>query len=218
MSDHTIIIVDDHPLVRDALCNTMMATDGIGTVLEANGFKDLIAQLKAGKDIDLVLYDLHMPGIQGIFGLLYLRRLHPELPVIVVSAQEDHQTIMNCINAGASGYVLKSMSVNEIQTCIGTVLAGQVWFPQHIDWDLAKPSDTSKLVARFATLTQRQLEVTMAIGDGLLNKQIAYELGLQEATVKAHMSQVLQKLDLVTRTDVVIALNKLNIAGQSKIL
>jgi len=209
MSQTQIINVDDHPLFRDALRQALSASLDGSNILEAGGLEQLGDLLTSTPDIDLVLLDLSMPGVKGFSGLMYLRAQHPELPVVVVSASEDHQTIRRCLEFGASGFVPKSLPVEEIRDAIKTVLEGNVWSPADFDPLAASDDETSDLVSRLATLTPQQVRVLIMLGEGLLNKQIAYELGVSEATVKAHVSAILQKLGVDSRTQAVIAVNKI---------
>ncbi|MBI1386414.1 MAG: response regulator [Rhizobiales bacterium] len=209
MARQQIIIADDHPLFRDALRQALSTSLEDALILEASGLEDLTTMLSSRPDIDLVLLDLSMPGVRGYSGLMYLRAQHPEIPVVVVSANEDFQTIRTCLGFGASGYVPKSNSVDVIREAIGRVLAGQVWWPPDFDPDAKPADDTTSLITRLATLTPQQVRVLMMLGEGLLNKQIAYELGVSEATVKAHVSAILQKLGVDSRTQAVIAVNKI---------
>ena len=161
-------------------------------------------------DVDLILLDLTMPGVRGLSGLMLLRAQHPEIPVIIVSAREDPHTVRQCIEIGASGYVPKSLSVDDIRTAVKSVLGGDVWVPE--DYDLTTEGDAAadSVVARVAKLTPQQLRVLVMLGEGLLNKQIAFQLGVSEATVKAHVSAILQKLDVDSRTQAVIAINSVD--------
>lgn len=208
-----IMIADDHPLVRGALRESVTGLAGGITVVEAGAFDEVTEQLGRGSDIDLVLLDLTMPGVQGFSGLMYLRAQHPDTPVVVVSGNEDRGVIRKCIAFGASGFVPKSTDVETMRHAIRTVLEGGTWTPP--DVDLSAPSDreTADLVKRLGSLTPQQVRVLMMLSEGLLNKQIAYELSVSEATVKAHVSAILQKLGVESRTQAVIAASKIA-AGQ----
>jgi DNA-binding NarL/FixJ family response regulator len=150
-----------------------------------------------------------MPGVQGLSGLLFLRAQHPEIPVVIVSASDDPGTIRRALEFGASGYVPKSLPVEEIRTAIRRVLAGEVWSPPGILLDGAVDMEATELAKRLATLTPQQVRVLMMLGEGLLNKQIAYKLGVSEATIKAHVSAILQKLGVDSRTQAVIAIGRI---------
>lgn len=210
MPSYSIIIVDDHPLFRDALRQAL--SDSIRDVLicEAGSLDGLSRALEENAETDLVLLDLAMPGVKGFSGLMYLRAQYPEIPVVVVSANEDPAAIRRCIEFGASGFIPKSLSVETIRDAVRTVLEGDVWTPPDLDLGDDGDGETADLVARLATLTPQQVRVLMMLSEGLLNKQIAYKLGVSEATVKAHVSAILQKLGVDSRTQAVIAVNKID--------
>jgi DNA-binding NarL/FixJ family response regulator len=200
-----IIIVDDHPLFRAALRQTLSGDDF--TIEEAGDLNALLAALEADRDRDLVLLDLNMPGGHGISGLLLLRAQYPELPVMIISAVEDHKVIRRTFELGAAGYLPKSVGPADIRKAIETVLGGGVAVPEGVS--LAVDDEQSALMRRLGTLTPQQIRVLMMLSDGLMNKQIAYELSISEATVKAHVSSILQKLDVDSRTQAVIAASKI---------
>ncbi len=209
MSVYRLAIVDDHPLFRGALNQALSASFQSAEIMEAGSLDELITSLSNGKDVDLILLDLTMPGVQGLSGLLYLRAQHPEIPVVVVSATEDPATIRRCIECGASGFVPKSEPVDNIRTAVGKVLEGEIWVPRDVNLNGGGDKETGDLLARLSTLTPQQVRVLMMLGEGLLNKQIAYKLGVSEATIKAHVSAILQKLGVDSRTQAVIAINKI---------
>jgi DNA-binding NarL/FixJ family response regulator len=203
MTKRRIIIVDDHPLFRAALRQTLAGGDPSIQVEEAGDLAGLNAALEADRDCDLVLLDLNMPGVRGFSGLLLLRAQYPDVPVVIISAVEDGSVIRRAFELGASGYLHKSVGPPEIRRAIETVLSGEVFVPEGID--IASDDDQSALMRRLSTLTPQQVRVLMMLSDGLMNKQIAYELSISEATVKAHVSAILQKLDVDSRTQAVIA-------------
>ena len=211
MSDSAarIIIADDHPLFRGALRQALAGVVADASIVEAGSFADMCAALNADAFADLVLLDLAMPGVQGFSGLMYLRAQHPDIPVVIVSANDDPSVIRRCIDFGAAGFIPKALDAEDMRTAIRTVLAGGNWTPADID--LAAPVDreTGELVKRLASLTPQQVRVLMMLSEGLLNKQIAYELGVSEATIKAHVSAILQKLGVESRTQAVIAAAKI---------
>jgi DNA-binding NarL/FixJ family response regulator len=204
-----IVIVDDHPLFRGALNQALSTSIDGAQIIEAGSLDELGVVLGAEEEVDLVLLDLAMPGVQGLSGLLFLRAQHPEIPVVIVSASDDPGTIRRALEFGASGYVPKSLPVEEIRTAIRRVLAGEVWSPPGILLDGAVDMEATELAKRLATLTPQQVRVLMMLGEGLLNKQIAYKLGVSEATIKAHVSAILQKLGVDSRTQAVIAIGRI---------
>ncbi|AKR54221.1 DNA-binding response regulator [Youhaiella tibetensis] len=203
MSNRRIIIVDDHPLFRAALRQTLAGEGSQYSIAEAGDLEGLAAALEADRDCDLVLLDLNMPGVRGFSGLLLLRAQYPDVPVMIVSAVEDATVVRRAFELGASGYLQKSVGPAEIRAAIETVLAGGVAAPEGVE--LTQSDDQSELMRRLASLTPQQVRVLMMLSDGLMNKQIAYELSISEATVKAHVSAILQKLNVDSRTQAVIA-------------
>ncbi|MBI4921962.1 MAG: response regulator transcription factor [Devosia nanyangense] len=202
-----IIIVDDHPLFRAALRQTLAGGEQAIAVEEAGDLPSLSAALEADRDCDLVLLDLNMPGAHGFSGLLLLRAQYPEVPVMIISAVEDAKVIRRTLELGAAGYLPKSVGPAEIRNAIDTVLAGGVFVPEGVD--LSGEDDQSAFMRRLSTLTPQQIRVLMMLSSGLMNKQIAYELSISEATVKAHVSSILQKLDVDSRTQAVIAASRI---------
>jgi len=210
---YQFIIADDHPLFRGALRQTLEAMFKGVVISEAGSLEEVTAALDRLNDVDLVLLDLNMPGVRGFSGLMYLRAQHPSVPVVVVSATEDAGTVRRCMEFGAAGFVSKSLGLAMIREALSAVIAGGVWTPPGIDLHAGAQDDTTALVKRLATLTPQQVRVLMMLSEGLLNKQIAYELDVSEATVKAHVSAILQKLDVDSRTQAVIAAAKIE-SGQ----
>jgi len=198
-----IIIADDHPLFRAALRQTLSGV----TVEETGDLSALSAALESDRDCDLVLLDLNMPGAHGFSGLLLLRAQYPEVPVMVISAVEDPKVIRRTFELGAAGYLPKSVGPADIRAAIDTVLKGEVYVPEGVN--LATDDEQTAFVRRLSTLTPQQIRVLMMLSDGLMNKQIAYELSISEATVKAHVSSILQKLDVDSRTQAVIAASRI---------
>ena len=151
-----------------------------------------------------MLLHLAMPGISGFSGLIYLRAQFPAVPVVVVSASDDVQTIRQAMDFGASGFIPKRFGIETLRAAIDRVLAGDVWVPADVDLSAGGEPDTARLRDRLMTLTPQQMRVLMMLSEGLLNKQIAYELNVSEATIKAHVSAILQKLGVESRTQAVI--------------
>jgi DNA-binding NarL/FixJ family response regulator len=214
MNSHHVIIADDHPLFRDALKQTLNSALPYVTITEVGSVEKLLDAIASDPNVDLVLLDLKMPGEQGaaslsgLTGLMYLRSQSPQIPVVIVSASENPGMIRRCSNLGASGFIPKSLPVDEIRGAVKSILEGGVWFPADAQRD-GEGDDISDLATRLATLTPQQVRVLSMLGQGLLNKQIAYELGVSEATVKAHVSAILQKLGVDSRTQAVIAVNRI---------
>lgn len=208
---YRFIIADDHPLFRGALRQTLETQYPDARIDEAGTLEDATACLEEDGDVDLILLDLTMPGMRGFSGLMYLRAQYAGVPVVIVSANEEAQAIRRCVEFGASGFIPKSHGIEVIREAISSVMAGNMWTPP--DVDLGADDGAGDLVQRLATLTPQQVRVLMMLSEGLLNKQIAYELSVSEATVKAHVSAILQKLGVESRTQAVIAASKIE-AGQ----
>jgi DNA-binding NarL/FixJ family response regulator len=208
MSEQTIIIADDHPLFRGAL---RQAVSGIErTIIEAGDFEAARKAAKDNTDADLMLLDLAMPGISGFSGLMSLRAEFSSLPIIIISASDDSVTVRRALELGASGFISKSAGIDEIRRGIETVLAGEISTPPFYQEGREQDAEVADLIHRLQTLTPQQSRVLAMIGAGLLNKQIAYELGVSEATIKAHVSAILLKLNVDSRTQAVIQLGKIN--------
>ncbi len=205
---YRLVIADDHPLFRGALREAVSGLLNPAGIQEAGTFDEVVALLDRG-DTDLVLLDLSMPGARGFSGLMYIRAEYPAVPVIVVSANDDPAAIRRCMEFGASGFIPKTLPVDDIRTAISDILKGGVWTPSDVDLSAGSDAETAALMARMATLTPQQVRVLMMLSEGLLNKQIAYQLGVSEATVKAHVSAILQKLGVESRTQAVIAAAKI---------
>jgi len=205
-----IIIADDHPLFRSALCQAIRQGLGNVSILECDSIKKLEDLLSAHNDIDLVLLDLHMPGANGFSGLVLVRREHPEIPVVIVSASEEQHNIRRAIDYGASGFIPKSADLPTISKAIEAVLQGNIWLPEK-GADAPPNEDEKAFAERIRTLTPQQLRVFMMLTKGLLNKQIASEVDVSEATVRTHMTAIFRKLGVRNRTQAVLAANYLNI-------
>ena len=210
---HHLLIADDHPLFRGALREAVTGLFARAEIAEAGTFEEVSEVLDRGGDIDLILLDLSMPGVRGFSGLMYLRAQYPSLPIVVVSANDDPAVIRRCMEFGASGFIPKTLGIDALRAAIARVLQGEVWTPPDVDLTRRSDAETEALIARLSTLTPQQVRVLMMLSGGLLNKQIAYELGVSEATVKAHVSAILQKLGVESRTQAVIAAGKIE-AGQ----
>jgi DNA-binding NarL/FixJ family response regulator len=208
-TQYRLVIADDHPLFRGALREAVSGLFANAAITEAGTFDEVAELLDRDGEVDLVLLDLAMPGTRGFSGLMYLRGQYPGVPVIVVSANDDPAAIRRCMEFGASGFIPKTLGVEEMRRVIARILDGDVWTPP--DVDVKSPSDpaAAELMSRMATLTPQQVRVLMMLSEGLLNKQIAFQLDVSEATVKAHVSAILQKLGVESRTQAVIAASKI---------
>lgn len=203
------MIADDHPLFRGALRQALNGAGGEPEIVEAGDFDQAKTALADSVDMDLILLDLRMPGASGLSGLVSLRGIAPNVPIIVVTASDDGNTIRRSLELGASGFISKSSSLDEIRDGIETVLSGEICVPDQTDLESEGDPEISELIKRIQALTPQQTRVLSMLAEGLLNKQIAYELGVSEATIKAHVSAVLQKLGVDSRTQAVIQLSKI---------
>lgn len=207
-----ILIVDDHPLFLEALQRAIAsAFPGTGTT-EANSIEDAKTQLRGKTRYDVVLLDLALPGTRGFDGLLELRTLYPKIPIVVVSALEDPRIVQDVMRYGALGFISKSAGRDEIAAALKDVMEGSVTVPKDYRPPASQPdaSRPADLVHRLQTLTPKQLTVLRMLRQGLLNKQIAHELQIEETTVKAHVSEILRKLNVSSRTQAVIEAQKLD--------
>ena len=193
--------------LREAVTGLFSQVD----IAEAGTFEEVTDLAERGGDVDLILLDLSMPGVRGFSGLMYLRAQYPSLPVVVVSANDDPAVIRRCMEFGASGFIPKTLGIDSLRQAVIRVLQGEVWTPPDVDLTRQSGAETAAMIARLATLTPQQVRVLMMLSEGLLNKQIAYELDVSEATVKAHVSAILQKLGVESRTQAVIAAAKIEI-------
>lgn len=206
------LIIDDHPLFREALTSAVrMAYPDVDTV-EARSIAEALAFLGGATPFDLALLDLSMPDVHGFEGLLQLRTRYPRLPVVVVSGHEDPKIISEALSYGAAGFIPKSVRKSDLADAIRSVMEGAIHVPENYE---ARPVDTesadrAEMVRRLAKLTPQQLRVLHMLRQGLLNKQIAFELQVGETTVKAHVSEILRKLNVYSRTQAVIEVSKLD--------
>ena len=207
--NYRLVIADDHPLFRGALREAVNGLLQQADIAEAGTFDEVAELLERGGEVDLILLDLAMPGARGFSGLMFLRAQYPSVPVIVVSANDVPAAIRRCMEFGASGFIPKTASVEAMRAAVSRVLGGGVWSPPDVDLTTGSDAETAAMMARMATLTPQQVRVLMMLSEGLLNKQIAFQLGVSEATVKAHVSAILQKLGVESRTQAVIAAAKI---------
>jgi DNA-binding NarL/FixJ family response regulator len=207
----TILVADDHPLFREALRNAVSRVLPTSTILEADSVDALYALIERESDADLLLLDLNMPGAHGFSALVHLRAHSPQLPIMVVSAREEPAVMRRALDHGAVGFLPKSADSAVLHEAIAAVLAGDRWAPAAAFKAPAADNDEHDAAQRVRDLTPQQFRVLQMLGDGLLNKQIAYELGVSEATIKAHMTAILRKLGASNRTQAVLIAGKLAI-------
>ncbi|SET50442.1 MULTISPECIES: response regulator transcription factor [Marinobacter] len=211
MTQH-IIIADDHPLFRAALRQAVSQAVPDAEVAEVESIKALQAAVEKKPDADLVLLDLNMPGAHGFSGLVFMRGQYPGLPVVVVSGSEDLQVMRRSIDYGASGFIPKSAPLPEITDAIQAVLEGDMWLPEGVAEKLEQTqAENTDFSEKLASLTPQQFRVLGMLAEGMLNKQIAYDLDVSEATIKAHITAVFRKLGVRNRTQAVIAIQQMEL-------
>lgn len=209
-----IIIADDHPLFRQALLGTLKVQLTETTWVEAQTIAELEQELMLHSNANLLLLDLNIPGAHGFNTLIHVRNHFAQIPVVIVSAHEDQDTIAKAMEYGAAGFVPKSTPVDTIFTAIQHVLAGDTWVPEYFQTQ-QDDSEYSDVAERVASLTQQQYKILMMFAQGMLNKQIAYDLNVSEATIKAHATAIFRKLNVRNRTQAVIAIGQLDISESS---
>jgi DNA-binding NarL/FixJ family response regulator len=205
----TILIADDHPLFREALRGAVQRIMPGAELHEADSVDALYGLVDAHPDADLLLMDLNMPGAHGFSALVHLRAQHPQLPVVVVSAREEPAVMRRALDHGALGFVPKSADSETIGTAVGLVLDGERWAPPAAAAAAGATPAEHEVAQRLRELTPQQFRVLQLLGEGRLNKQIAYDLGVSEATIKAHVTAILRKLGVSNRTQAVLAAGRL---------
>jgi len=205
----TLLIAGDHPLFREALRGAVQRVLPDAQLREAEDVDALYALVEAEPDADLLLLDLNMPGAQGFSALVHLRALHPQLPIVMVSAREEPAVMRRALDHGAMGFIPKSADAATLGEAITRVLDGDRWAPAAASAAPAASADEHDAAQRVCDLTPQQFRVLQMLGEGLLNKQIGYELGVSEATIKAHMTAILRKLGASNRTQAVLIAGRL---------
>ncbi len=213
MQPDRILIVDDHSLVRDGMRSVLSGCFPACHILEAADYAGARDALTAEGDVDLVLLDLNIPDAKRFSALEALREGWPMVPVVMVSGTLDHGAVREALSAGAAGFIPKSLKRDEIVEAIRQVLAGEIYVPE-IDYpDAEGAREESRIRERIASLTPQQKVVLGLLVHGSLNKQIAYQLDISMTTVKAHVSAILQKLNVFSRTQAVILANRVGFTG-----
>jgi len=210
-----ILIADDHPLFRAAL---RQAAQGLGEdtrTLEAEDLDGALAQLQADASVDLVLLDLHMPGNHGLAGLAAIRAQFPQVAVAVCSGHDDPAIVRRALDHGAAGFIPKRTDMSTMRHAIAAILDCDVWLPAELraalDGSRPDPADHD-LAQRLTRLTPQQFRVLALVAEGLLNKQIADRLDVQERTVKAHVTAIFEKLGVRNRTQASVLLRELSLS------
>ena len=208
-----ILIADDHPLFREALKLAITQAFGGARTFEADTVDSLLATLHAHPDIDLLLLDLGMPGAHGFSGLIQVRAHYPSVPVVVISGREDVDIAQRTLTHGAAAFIAKSAAVPTIIDALQTILQGGVWSPPNeVPAGGARRNiqpDEAAAARRVASLTPQQFRVLSMLCSGQSNKRIALQLQVSEATVKAHMTAILEKMGAENRTQAVLIAQRL---------
>lgn len=220
---YKILIADDHPLFREAIINVIGSRFPQSELLETETLDDALSISLAHDDLDLILLDLNMPGMNGLNGLITLRNEAPTIPVVIVSAEEDKQIVLQAITYGAVGFITKSSPREQMTDALEQILAGNVYLPSDI---IRAPSTTTRRQPvpderdvdpeMLASLTRRQLLVLQRMATGESNKQIAYNLNIAETTVKAHVSAILKKLNVHNRIQAVLSAGNIDFSEYLK--
>jgi DNA-binding NarL/FixJ family response regulator len=211
-----VLIADDHPMVRDGLRTVIAVAFDQCELFEASSIDEATAIVEREGDFDLVMLDLNMPGTTGFSGLTAMRDRFPSLPIVIVSAAQERGLARLAIAAGAAGFIPKSLRRSAIVDALKTILSGDIFVPEVEEGDEAADAETADILARIASLTPQQKVVLRLVVEGKLNKQIAYELDVSMTTVKAHVSAILSKLHVFSRTQAVILVGKVNFAGDGR--
>ncbi|MGL5679039.1 MAG: response regulator [Plesiomonas shigelloides] len=215
-SAYTLLIADDHPLFRAALHQALALSVSSAELFEADSLDSLLQLLELHPDPDLLLLDLKMPGANGFSGLQTLRQRYPLLPIVVISASDDPAIIQQVRQHGALGFIPKSAQLSVLIDAIGQALTGDTIFPADLDSLAPQPDPQARILQeRLSSLTAQQQRVLEMLSAGLLNKQIAYDLNVSEATVKAHMTAIFRKLGVKNRTQAVILLQQSELKSQT---
>jgi DNA-binding NarL/FixJ family response regulator len=214
---HQILVADDHPMIREAIAAAITSSFDDAVVDEREDLDGALAYAADHPDTDMILLDLNMPGMDGLNGIVKLRSAHPDIPVVVLSAEEDKNVVLNAVTYGAVGFITKSMSREKITDAIRQVLAGQIFLPPDIIRDRAgaensRAPDPNNGIDPdlISTFTRRQLLVFEHMAKGQANKEIAYELNIAETTVKAHVSAILRKLGVHSRLKAILCARDIN--------
>lgn len=216
-SQLSILIADDHPLFRVALRNTLESQFDQPRLAEAEDFPSLQNTLENDNNFNLILLDLHMPGAEGFSALVFLISQYPQIPVMIVSGHEEPEIMRRSIDHGACGFLPKSSSIEQMSAALKQALAGGLWLPAGINNKAIINENEMSIADAVGTLTPQQFRVSTMVSQGLLNKQIAYELSVTEATIKAHMTEIFRKLGVHSRTQAAVALSLLAVNPESSI-
>ena len=204
------LIADDHPLFREALSGALNLHFQNPTIVQSESLDTTLEVLSNNDDIDIVLLDLNMPGCENFYGLFRVKQDYPSLPVAVVSASDSVKVISQVMKFGAKGFIPKTTHSDLIAVAIREIMAGNEWLPEGIKEQLDDvPNEQMDVALKVSELTPKQFQVLQYLQQGKLNKQIAYDMHVTEATVKAHISAILRKFEVNTRTQAVLLVEQL---------
>jgi DNA-binding NarL/FixJ family response regulator len=200
------LIIDDHPLFCEALSMTLRAALDVDEIATAPSLAAGLDRLQAKPAPDVILLDLKLPDVDGLDGLVRLKQVTSGVPVVVVSALNDDRLIASAIAAGASGFIPKHSQRSVFAAAFARIWAGDIFTPEGYvpPGDAAPGVDVRDAVERLAELTPQQARILQLVCAGKLNKQIAYDLDIAETTVKAHLTAILRKLNVHSRTQAVL--------------
>jgi len=206
------LIAEDHPLYREALQGALRTEFNKVTYLESECFDSTLKTLRRQRNVSILLLDLFMPGCDNFYGLLRIRQLFPNLPIVVISAADTIEVISQVMEFGANAYVPKTSRTADMMEAIKAVLDNKTWLPEGIAEQLSNvDKEAVEISNKVKELTPKQFQVLLLVKQGLMNKQIATTLNVTEATVKAHISMLFKRLNVKTRTQILVALEKLQL-------
>lgn len=211
----TFVVADDHPMVRDALAAALKGAFAGARIAFAGSLAETQAAIDAAPDTDLVVLDLDMPGMLGLAGLAVLRAAHPALPIAIVSASTNSAAMRQAVEMGAAGFIPKLAAADRFLDAVRAILSGAIWLPDEAK-DEALTLRDRDLAQRAAQLTPQQHRVLSLLAEGMANKLIAYEMQISEPTVKAHVTEILRKLGVTSRTQAVILAQRLALEPVAK--
>jgi DNA-binding NarL/FixJ family response regulator len=206
------LIADDHPLFREALISALRPLFDNVEIIQSDNLDSTLEALQQNPDFDLVLLDLNMPGCEHFYGLIRVSKDFPELPVAVISASDSIEVVSKVMSLGAKGFIPKATSTHTIADALKQIMNGNKWLPEGMQTSIEQGAPVIDIAKQVGELTPKQFQVLQLLQNGLLNKQIAFNLNITEATVKAHISGVFRKLNVNTRTQAVLLLKNLDIA------
>jgi DNA-binding NarL/FixJ family response regulator len=205
------LVADDHPLYREALVSALRPLFENVDIIQSDSLDSTLRALQQNTDFDLVLLDLNMPDCDGFYGLIRVSKDFPQVPVAVISASDSVDVISKVMNIGAKGFIPKATATHNLADALKQIMGGNNWLPEGMKIAIEQDVPVNDIVKLVGELTPKQFQVLKLLQNGLLNKQIAYDLNITEATVKAHISAVLRKFSVNTRTQAVLLLNNLDI-------